>query len=333
MFVISSIPSVVFLTYFLCVFTLKFQEAGSDLCNAVMRGDTALLQRLIDNGVDPNSADYDLRTPLHIACAEGFLLIARTLVEHGADVFARDRWIFCAISHPSLIISRFLMGFPGLYSSQILSFPSLFLSFLVLILFCVFFIIFFFLFLLFIFGVLRWGNTPLEEAQRCGSQPVVSLIEEAMIRKVGGKVDGLEKPEIEGAYQEKPAVTSSDTNTTLALVAAAVAQEEKKKLEEEIQVDKSEISVKVNLPKSNSRSELKSISQSQAYGSPARSYGGSPRQLLNRRSRAGTPGPMGRKVFPLISVEFEELVDSIFSFFAFLKLRGSQFIPIIHGSL
>ncbi|GJP70147.1 hypothetical protein CLOP_g1126, partial [Closterium sp. NIES-67] len=72
--------------------TVNLQEAGTDLCNAVMRGDTGLLKRLLVNGVNPNAADYDLRTPLHIASAEGFVQVARLLVEHGADVAAVDRW-------------------------------------------------------------------------------------------------------------------------------------------------------------------------------------------------------------------------------------------------
>ncbi|CAI5978287.1 unnamed protein product [Closterium sp. NIES-65] len=88
----------------------------TDLCNAVMRGDTGLLRRLLVNGVNPNAADYDLRTPLHIASAEGFVQVARLLVEHGADVAALD----------------------------------------------------------------RWGNSSLDEARRCGSLPLIHLLEEAM---------------------------------------------------------------------------------------------------------------------------------------------------------
>eukprot|EP00850_Spirogloea_muscicola_P014094 SM000099S25200 [mRNA] locus=s99:136265:141912:+ [translate_table: standard] len=72
--------------------TVSLTEAGSDLCNAVINGNIGYLQRLLDNGVDPNSADYDMRTPLHIAAAEGFFLVVRLLVNSGADVTARDRW-------------------------------------------------------------------------------------------------------------------------------------------------------------------------------------------------------------------------------------------------
>ncbi|GJP42519.1 hypothetical protein CLOM_g2072 [Closterium sp. NIES-68] len=106
--------------------TVNLQEAGTDLCNAVMRGDTGLLKRLLVNGVNPNAADYDLRTPLHIASAEGFVQVARLLVEHGADVAAVD----------------------------------------------------------------RWGNSPLDEARRCGSLPLIHLLEEAMRERgivIGGE--------------------------------------------------------------------------------------------------------------------------------------------------
>eukprot|EP00850_Spirogloea_muscicola_P016184 SM000129S26171 [mRNA] locus=s129:404788:409939:- [translate_table: standard] len=72
--------------------TVSLTEAGSDLCNAVINGNIGYLQRLLDNGVDPNSADYDMRTPLHIAAAEGFFLVVRLLVNSGADVTSRDRW-------------------------------------------------------------------------------------------------------------------------------------------------------------------------------------------------------------------------------------------------
>ncbi|CAI5506668.1 unnamed protein product [Closterium sp. Naga37s-1] len=105
--------------------TVNLQEAGTDLCNAVMRGDTGLLRRLLVNGVNPNAADYDLRTPLHIASAEGFVQVARMLVEHGADVAALD----------------------------------------------------------------RWGNSSLDEARRCGSLPLIHLLEEAM-RERGLEIGG-----------------------------------------------------------------------------------------------------------------------------------------------
>ncbi|KAJ4960046.1 hypothetical protein NE237_019956 [Protea cynaroides] len=72
--------------------SLNIDNAGSCLCNAVIRGDSDFLKRLLAIGIDPNSKDYDLRTPLHVAAVEGLYLMAKILIEAGASVFSRDRW-------------------------------------------------------------------------------------------------------------------------------------------------------------------------------------------------------------------------------------------------
>ncbi|KAK8551040.1 hypothetical protein V6N13_119533 [Hibiscus sabdariffa] len=72
--------------------SLNIDDAGSFLCSAVSKGDTDFLKRLLSNGVDPNSRDYDHRTPLHVAASEGLYLMAKLLVEAGASVFTKDRW-------------------------------------------------------------------------------------------------------------------------------------------------------------------------------------------------------------------------------------------------
>ncbi|GMI92012.1 STELAR K+ outward rectifier [Hibiscus trionum] len=72
--------------------SLNIDDAGSFLCTAVTKGDTDFLKRLLSNGVDPNSRDYDHRTPLHVAASEGLYLMAKLLVEAGASVFTKDRW-------------------------------------------------------------------------------------------------------------------------------------------------------------------------------------------------------------------------------------------------
>lgn len=52
----------------------------------------ATLQRLLASGVPVNIADFNQRTPLHLACAEGRTEAAGLLLSHGADVNCRDRW-------------------------------------------------------------------------------------------------------------------------------------------------------------------------------------------------------------------------------------------------
>lgn len=50
------------------------EKAAGLLCSAVHSGDMQLLKRLLRAGVDADSCDYDKRTALHIAAADGNLL-------------------------------------------------------------------------------------------------------------------------------------------------------------------------------------------------------------------------------------------------------------------
>ncbi|CAL5442504.1 unnamed protein product [Camellia sinensis] len=72
--------------------SLTIENAGSCLCLAVARRDLEFLRRVLANGINPNARSYDLRTPLHIASAEGLYTIACLLLEAGASVFSKDRW-------------------------------------------------------------------------------------------------------------------------------------------------------------------------------------------------------------------------------------------------
>ncbi|XP_044506366.1 potassium channel SKOR isoform X2 [Mangifera indica] len=72
--------------------SLSVDDAGIFLCKAVVRGDADFLKRVLSYGVDPNSKDYDHRTPLHVAASEGLYLMVKLLLEAGASVFTRDRW-------------------------------------------------------------------------------------------------------------------------------------------------------------------------------------------------------------------------------------------------
>ncbi|KAF5795629.1 putative ankyrin repeat-containing domain-containing protein [Helianthus annuus] len=71
---------------------LDMDNAGNCLCMAVAKGDIEFLKRVLDNGVNPNSRNYDLRTPLHIAAAEGLYSIAKLILEAGGSVSSKDRW-------------------------------------------------------------------------------------------------------------------------------------------------------------------------------------------------------------------------------------------------
>jgi len=50
------------------------------------------LTLLLDAEAPPNVSDYDRRTPLHIAAAEGNQAAVQLLIQYGADPDARDRW-------------------------------------------------------------------------------------------------------------------------------------------------------------------------------------------------------------------------------------------------
>ncbi|KAL1197170.1 Potassium channel GORK [Cardamine amara subsp. amara] len=72
--------------------SFDLEDSGNFLCTTVAKGDSDFLKRLLSSGIDPNSEDYDHRTPLHVAASEGLYLMANMLVEAGASVIAKDRW-------------------------------------------------------------------------------------------------------------------------------------------------------------------------------------------------------------------------------------------------
>ena len=67
--------------------TFSLSDAGSQLCSAVKMGDSNFVKRVLSYGIDPNSKDYDHRTPLHIAAAEGiFLPFVTAKIVVGVDI-------------------------------------------------------------------------------------------------------------------------------------------------------------------------------------------------------------------------------------------------------
>ncbi len=62
------------------------------LCSAVFKGSLDTLEAMRTNyGADLTAADYDKRTPLHVAASEGNMEVVEYLLRHGASVHARDR--------------------------------------------------------------------------------------------------------------------------------------------------------------------------------------------------------------------------------------------------
>lgn len=63
------------------------------LCVAIYQGNMPLLKRLIRAGANVNATDYDMRRPLHIAAADGYLQAIKLLVEMGgASTNVVDRY-------------------------------------------------------------------------------------------------------------------------------------------------------------------------------------------------------------------------------------------------
>src|SRR5262245_10492008 len=70
------------------------REKDRELFQAVLNGRLDLVNAAIQTGADVNSRNDLCQTPLHWAAAHNRPSIAQFLIEHGADISAKDRWHF-----------------------------------------------------------------------------------------------------------------------------------------------------------------------------------------------------------------------------------------------
>jgi len=68
-------------------------DRATQMCQAARRGDLVELQSLvIHHGTSVDTADYDHRTAMHLACSEGYMDMVRFLVDNNANINVQDRW-------------------------------------------------------------------------------------------------------------------------------------------------------------------------------------------------------------------------------------------------
>eukprot|EP01018_Ginkgo_biloba_P032968 Gb_29963 [translate_table: standard] len=65
-------------------------DLPSSLCIVALKGNREVMEQLLRDGRDPNEADFNGRTPLHIASAMGFKDCVELLLDHEADVNSKD---------------------------------------------------------------------------------------------------------------------------------------------------------------------------------------------------------------------------------------------------
>ena len=95
---------------------LDVQDPGGLICNTVSEGmeSRPMLERLLKAGISPDASDYDRRTGLHLAAAEGHLGLLRMMINAGAEIEFKDRWgtdaFIESVKHEKVDIARFLIA-------------------------------------------------------------------------------------------------------------------------------------------------------------------------------------------------------------------------------
>jgi ankyrin repeat protein len=65
---------------------------AENMCQAAAWGDIDMIRNLIKKGASVLACDYDHRSALHLAAAEGRATVVRYLIDHKADVTVKDRF-------------------------------------------------------------------------------------------------------------------------------------------------------------------------------------------------------------------------------------------------
>ena len=88
-----------------------------ELIWAASMGDLEAIRRLVAQGVPLEAADYDHRTAMHLAAAEGHLQPVQFFLAHGTRINPEDRWgntpLDEAIRHDQEVIAEVLAGHGG----------------------------------------------------------------------------------------------------------------------------------------------------------------------------------------------------------------------------
>jgi glutaminase len=89
--------------------SVKSQRAG-ELIWAASKGDCGAIHRMVVRGFDQNVADYDGRTPMHLAAAEGRAQVVEYFIDNGAAINPLDRWgntpLDDALRHQHLCVAQ-----------------------------------------------------------------------------------------------------------------------------------------------------------------------------------------------------------------------------------